>query len=275
MGNESQKPENASRVANKLVHKHPAWLLPVAKDKRNRTGSEYQEYFERFTADVKEHGVLQAVIAVEEGEVARVIDGQTRVLAALLAGLESIPILIYSAELTESQVEMAKLVSNAQRRDFTDAELAPIYLDLMSLNSWNQAQLAAHIHASPAKVSKVLAISKNLCPEVQAMVTAGEVAPRAAYAISRLSDVPAQIDLAKKCKDGFLCVEGIEHQVSKALGKRDKKPKPMKIVSNGVTLLFNGKVIDAWKAVRAAMDEAVKKLEREGLPEEILPGLLR
>ena len=51
-----------------LVHKHPAWLLPVRNDRRNRSGAEYQPHFTSFTADVKAQGVQQPVIAVAAGD---------------------------------------------------------------------------------------------------------------------------------------------------------------------------------------------------------------
>ena len=153
-----------------LVHRHPSWLLPVANDKRTREGNDYQQHFANFFADVKTRGVQQPLIAVVDGEMARVIDGETRRQAALLAGIDSIPILVYQDALTGNDLVIAQLQANAQRRDFTELELAAIYAELMKLNNWSQADLARNIHVSPGRVSKILAISMNLCTEVQAMI---------------------------------------------------------------------------------------------------------
>ncbi len=243
--------------------------------KRTRSGAQWQRHFEQFTEDVKERGILQPIIAVGEGESARVVDGETRRQAALLAGLESIPILVYECELTESQLVIAQLTANAQRRDFTWDELAGIYAELMLLNGWSQAQLARNIHVSTAQVSKVLAISANLCEEVRALVAAGKVAPRAAYAMSRV-EPQQQMELADKFVKGVLCVESVESRVAQILGKGEKKQKPMKVELGGVTIIVAAtNVMDAMKSAATKLLEAIKRLEKDGLGAEFLPALLK
>ena len=256
-----------------LVHRHPSWLLPVANDKRTREGTDYQQHFASFFTDVKTRGVQQPVIAVVEGEVARVIDGETRRQAALLAGLDSVPILVYQSELTDNDLIIAQLQANAQRRDFTELELAAIYAELMKLNNWSQADLARNIHVSPGRVSKILAISMNLCAEVQAMIPLG-LPPRAAYALSRV-EPQHQIELANKCLKEILCVVGVEAQVAKLLGRREKSQKPIKIVYAGVTAVVKGNVVESLALFAAKIQEAIKRLQKDNLPPEFLAGLLK
>lgn len=259
-----------------LVHKPPAWLFPVRNDKRIRTGIEYQAHFTHFTADVKARGVQQPVIAVKEGEAARVVDGETRRQAALLAGLDSIPILLYQRELSEAELVIAQLQANAQRRDFTPLELAAVYQELMRLNGWNQAQLARAIHISPAQVAKILAISTKLCPEVQAMVVAGELPPRGAYALTRLADMQQQVELAKKAVTLPMDVESIEGAVNRLLGNgRKSASKPVKFCACGITGTIKGDPVPTFKAFIARGNDVLKQIERNPALAEVLPRLLK
>lgn len=261
-----------------LIHKPPAWLLPVLNDKRTRTGFDYQERFTQFCADVKARGVQQPIIAVQEDTAARVIDGETRRQAALLGGLETVPILVYQRELSESELVIAQLQANAQRQDFTALELAAIYQELMTLNGWTQSQLAKAVSVPASKVAKVLAISNRLDPAVQQMVAAG-LSARAAYAISRLHNPQRQIEVAKKAVELPMAVESVEELVSRELhgsSKSREKPKPLKIALAGITVIVvAADIIDATKAAALKLLDAVKRIERDNLPPELLPSLLR
>jgi ParB/RepB/Spo0J family partition protein len=260
-----------------LVHDRPANLQRLPDDKRIRSGNEWQEHFERMVDSVRQVGVLQPVIAVREGEAMRLLDGQTRVDAAMLAGADTIPILLYECSLTESQLSIAKLTANAQRRGHTDIELASIYVELMALNGWNQAQLCKAISGKPSRISKVLSISKQLSPEVQAMVLDGKLSPRAAYALSRLPDVQVQLNLAKKMLEGTYSVEGLESHIRTLLngGKREKRPKAVKISYGGMVALIKGDVFAVWESFKAKMDDTIKKLKRDDLPPDMVGVLIR
>jgi ParB/RepB/Spo0J family partition protein len=241
-----------------LVQKPTSWLIPVAKDKRIRTGAEYQELLTRLVEDVKVRGVQQPIIAVAKGDAAQVVDGETRRIAALIAHCETVPICMYEKELSESDLVMAQLQSGALRQDFSDLDLAEMYHELMALNGWNQAQLARNIQAPASKVSKILAVSSNLCVEVREM----GIAPRAAYQISRLTDVPMQIDFAKKVRDGIWSVEAVEQRVQSILsnGKRERKPKPWTVKAANATATIKGNLIEGIDALIAAL----KKKRNEG-----------
>ena len=101
-----------------LVHKSPAWLLPVKEDKRTRTGADYAEYFARFTADVRARGVTQPIIAVLKGDAAETVDGETRRQAALIAGVATVPILLYDRPFSPSELILAQLQANEMRWSF-------------------------------------------------------------------------------------------------------------------------------------------------------------
>jgi ParB-like chromosome segregation protein Spo0J len=146
----------------------------------------------------------------------------------------------------------------------------------MRLNDWTQADLARHVRVSPAQVVRVLAISTKLPGEVQAMVAAGELAPRAAYALSRLSDIPTVIDLAKKARDLPMAVESVEEAVKKLLGNgRKAKAKPLKLKLDGVQIVANNPTLDGLQAFAERLLAALKRLAKEGDGIEFLPARLK
>lgn len=262
-----------------LVHKPPSWLLPVKEDKRSRTGSEYVEYFGRFTADVRARGVMQPIIAILKGDAGETVDGETRRLAALIAGVATVPILLYDQPLSPSDLILAQLQANEMRLEFSDLERAEIYAKLMELNGWTQAELARFIHVSPAQVSKVMAISKKLPEKIRALIGEGEgqIPPSSAYHLSRLPTPEAMQEMAEQIVKGLLCRDAVGAAVSEYLGNRKgaRKEKPVKLAVDGVTVMIASRDLEKVFGVFALIDAALKKLEKHGLPMSSLPSLLR
>jgi ParB/RepB/Spo0J family partition protein len=262
-----------------LVHQHPSWLLPVRQDKRVRSGTDYAEYFARFTADVRARGVTQPIIAVRKGKAGETVDGETRRQAALLAGIDTVPILLYDQPLSECDLILAQLQANEMRLEFSDVERAEIYAQLMAMNGWTQAQLARFIHVSPAQVSKVMAISTKLPEGIRALIGNGEgqVPPSSAYHLSRLPTPEAMQEMAEKIVKGLLCRDAVGAAVADYLGKRKgaKKEKPVKVMVAGITVIIASQDVQKVFAALALIDAALKKLEKHGLSMSSLPSLLR
>jgi ParB/RepB/Spo0J family partition protein len=262
-----------------LVHEHPSWLLPVKKDKRDRTGPDYGEYFARFTADVRERGVLQPIIAFRKGETAETVDGETRRLAALMAGVDSVPILVYGQPLSDADLVLAQLQSNEMRLGFSELERAELYATLMQLNGWTQAELARFIHVSPSRVSRVMSISQRLPEELRLLIGEGDgkIPPSSAYHLSRLPTPEVMKDMAEKIVKGLLCRDAVGSAVTEYLrkGKGTKKDKPVKVTIEGVTVIIATQELQKIFSLLASLDAALKKLEKHGLPLSALPSLLR
>src|SRR5262249_22052536 len=158
-------------------------------------------------------GVQVPLIAYREGERLRVIDGETRRLGALMAGVETVPVLVYDTKPDSAALKLAQLLVNTLRRDNTPLERAAVYQALMEINEWTQAEVARHTHATPAQIAKDLAISNRCCEAVRALVAANQLKPRAAYAISKLPDAQQQAELARKAVELPMAVESVEEAV--------------------------------------------------------------
>lgn len=267
-------PEGAPLPA--LLHVAVALILAVAKDIRDRTTPEYRDFFDRLVADIRGRGVQVPLIAYREGERFRIVDGETRRLAALMAGAEAAPVLVYDQKPEEADLKLAQLLVNTLRRDNTPLERATVYQELMQAKGWSQAELARHVHTTPAQIAKDLAISNRCCETVREYVAAGTLKPRAAYAISRLTDAGQQAELAKKAVELPMAVESVEEAANRLLGtKKTKKPQPMKLAYGSVTATIHGDVVEALKAFIAKTAEALRKIERDGADPEYLPSLMK
>lgn len=79
-----------------------------------------------FVASVKAHGVLVPIMAVENAEGIRVRMGHRRTLAAIEAGLETVPVRIVGDERTEDDAQIERILmqydENEQRAGLTNAE---------------------------------------------------------------------------------------------------------------------------------------------------------
>jgi ParB/RepB/Spo0J family partition protein len=218
------------------------------------------------------------LIAIRRQSRFEVVDGETRLLAALLAGSNLVPVLASEWELTESEKKLAALQANAMRHDMTDMEYARVYLQLMEENRWGQAELARRVNAKPAMISKRLAVFEKLPEDLKASIGEGDglIPFTSAYQLARLADEGMIRDLAEKVRQGLLCRDSVVDEVAKRLGTTQKKAKPIKAkTANGILAMIPGMEFETVLADLAALVEAIKKCRHHGLPLAALPGLLK
>jgi ParB family chromosome partitioning protein len=114
---------------------HPT-ALDVGPNVRNEVDTETPA-FRNLVASIIEHGVLQTISAVRDGESVTVIDGQQRTLAAIEAGVESVPVLIRPAASKAKDREIERLtqqiVANDRRIDLTAGQRAKAVTDMLEL----------------------------------------------------------------------------------------------------------------------------------------------
>jgi len=265
------------RPACTLVQTHPANLIPVEKDLRTRDDPDYKAFFDRLLADVRERGVQQPIIGFRIGERVQVLDGETRRQTSLLAGRESVPVLVYDQKPSPEEMLVGQLQANALRGDMTPLEYAQVYQRLLIDHGWTQVQLAERLHVSPGDVSKTLAISSGLADVLKERVAAGTLAVSVAYALTKLRDHGQQIALADEADQRKWKRDTVEARVKQMLGKKVVKEKPVKGRTPG-GLQYTAPGSLGWQAF---MDE-VKRLQtaaerglKQNLPFSILPELAK
>lgn len=254
-----------------------ASLLPLLNDKRDRLAPVYRQWETDLALDLKERGMRNPIQVMREGDKFRVLAGETRRRAALAAGIERVPINILDRPLTPAEMLREQLLENEMRMGFSDLERAEMYAEMIAVNNWTQAELARDLKISPGQISKVMSVSSKLPDEVKAMVGSGEgkIGPRAAYQLSRLSDVAEMIQLAQKLAAGALKVESLETIITRKVGMKTKKAKAIKVSLGGMVIILYIEDLPKIFGMMAALDGALKKVEKQGLPVSVLPALLK
>ena len=161
-----------------------------------------EESLEQLAQSLKTTGQLQPIRVRWSKQHAKwvIISGERRYRAAFLAGFKTIACQFVDQALTESEIRQESLIENLLREDLRPIEAANGYRQLMELNGWTIQQVADALNISKGTVSKALALLK-LPEDIQAQVEEGQIAPTAAYEVSRVEGEGAQRELARRVVD--------------------------------------------------------------------------
>ena len=155
-----------------------------------------KEALEQLAESIRQAGVLQPILVVENGSRYRIIAGERRYRAARIAGLDTIPCLVRS--LTEAQQMEAALIENLQREDLNPIEEAQAIKSLMQQCGYTQEEAAKRLGKSRPAVANLLRLL-SLPESVIAMVIAGELSAGHARVLAGVSPESRQIELAHQC----------------------------------------------------------------------------
>jgi ParB family chromosome partitioning protein len=107
---------------------------------------------EALAASLRDHGMLQPIVAVRTGSAFKVVAGHRRLEAAKLAGLDQVPIRILAAD--GDQVAVVRLVENIQREHLRGVDLVRGVAALLPAFGGNQTAVADAIGKSKSYVSR-------------------------------------------------------------------------------------------------------------------------
>jgi ParB-like chromosome segregation protein Spo0J len=253
-------------------------VLDLTVDRKDRTSKAYMDHEMALMRDVKVAGIRTPLKVIIEGDNFRVICGQTRLNAARRAGgLQEVPVTVLQGEITPARLLIEELVDNNMTSAFDPLAQAEIYLELMRINNWNQAELCANVPAAKAPaVSKALKIFSDLIESLKAKLKAGEIGPRLGYALARV-DKECQLAVYEQVK-GMPKVQSAEEHISELLnGKPKKKEQRGKAQDGGAQIDYP--VAADWEffAALGAKLTKVAALGKKGLlpPSLALQSLLK
>lgn len=90
------------------------------------------ESLERLADSIRRHGILQPLSVHQTDRGYDLISGERRLRAARAAGLQSVPVKVFSG-LTERQVQQLSAVENLQREDLNPVDEADAVLNILSV----------------------------------------------------------------------------------------------------------------------------------------------
>jgi ParB/RepB/Spo0J family partition protein len=126
------------------------------------------------------------VIARPDGTL---IDGERRVRAAKLEGIEELDTIIVEGELTQAEIRLAQAATAMHRADLTPGEKYELCYELLQLRpDWKAKDLAEHLCIDPSMVTRIMAAS-NTVPAVRQALKEGKLSTTDVYAISKVPEV--------------------------------------------------------------------------------------
>jgi len=166
---------------------------------------------------ILEHGLLQPLIVTERspagaagGPRYQIIAGERRWRAAMLAGLDVVPILIKEATPKET-LELA-LVENIQRADLNPLEEASAYRQLIDEFGLTQEQVAERVGRSRVSVTNSLRLLR-LPDEIKDALLANRISGGHARALLGLAEVDLQLRVLQAIEKRGLSVRQTEEIV--------------------------------------------------------------
>jgi len=123
---------------------------------------------------IKEHGLLQPVVVIEDLDGFMLIAGERRLRAAKMAGLEKIKAIV--ARIDSGKFRELALIENIQRQDLTPLELAQAYKELIEEYGITHEELAQIVKKSRAHITNTLRLLQ-LGEYAQKALQLGKITP--------------------------------------------------------------------------------------------------
>ena len=170
-----------------------------------------QETLQELADSIKVHGIIQPITVRRLArDQYQLIAGERRFQASKLAGLNSIPAYVRSAD-NQQMLEMA-LIENIQRENLNAIEIALSYQRLISECSLKQDELGERVGKNRATVTNYLRLLK-LPPDVQIAVRDNKISMGHARAIINVENPDQQLYIFKKTLTEDLSVRKVEELV--------------------------------------------------------------
>ena len=168
---------------------------------------------------IRENGILQPLIVTLGSEPGKyiLIAGERRLLAASLAGLETVPAIVREAS-EQERLELA-LIENVQRSNLTPLEAAEAFRQLTDDFNLSHEQIAQKLGKSRVAVTNTLRLLK-LPDDVRQSLAKGEISEGHARALLSLPTPQAQSAALQSILKHELNVRRTEELVHKLLGQR-------------------------------------------------------
>ena len=233
---------------------------------------------EALAESIRQAGVLQPLLVVENGARYRIVAGERRYRAARMAGLQSVPCVV--RDMTEQERMEAALIENLQREDLNPIEEAAGIRSLMEECGYTQELAAKRVGRSRPAVANLLRLLQ-LPESIRELVKAGELSAGHARVLAGLADESRQLALAERAVREGMSVRELEKLAAQTMEKPAKpEPKPLPSELNdmqerlqnvlGVRTalhgnLKKGKIILQYDSAEEleAIYEAMERLENE------------
>ena len=181
---------------------------------------------------IKEHGVIQPIVVRPIGDKYEIIAGERRYKASVLAGKETVPVIVRNLNDKDS-AEIA-LIENIQRKNLTPIEEALSYKKILDMGYITQENLAVKLGKSqPAVANKIRLL--NLSDEVQEALLENKISERHARSLLKLSTSLQQNQMLDRIINERLTVRRTDEEIDKVKNNTESEVNSdsQKIIEKG------------------------------------------
>ncbi|MCR5606254.1 MAG: ParB/RepB/Spo0J family partition protein [Treponema sp.] len=188
---------------------NPALLKPNPHQPRQEFN---EDALQELAESIKEHGVVQSITIEDAGDGSfYIIAGERRTRAAMLAGLEKVPVqLRHYSDVRKLEVA---LIENIQRADLNPIEEANAYNHLMQMGNLSQDDVAKRVGKKRSTIANSLRLLK-LPEEMQGALINGKISAGHARALLSVASMTAQKGLFEKIVGNGMSVRDAEKEAS-------------------------------------------------------------
>ncbi|MBE6038615.1 MAG: ParB/RepB/Spo0J family partition protein [Anaerofustis stercorihominis] len=183
-----------------------------------------KEALESLAQSISEHGLIQPIVVMKEDEHYKIIAGERRYRACIMAGIKEVNVIV--KDIDDDALLKLALIENLQREDLNPIEEALAYEKLKDDYSMSQAQIAVLSGKSRAAVANTMRLL-SLPDEVIAYVKDGKLSSGHARAVLMLENKDEMLPFAEYIMQKELSVRQAE-TLSKTFGKQKEKEEPIK-----------------------------------------------
>lgn len=210
-----------------------------------------QKALEELSESIKENGLFQPILLRETLVGYEIISGERRYRASKLAGLKTIPAIIY--DYTDQQMMEVALVENIQREDLSIVEEARSYQSLIDNLGYTQEQLANKVGKSRSHVANIIRLLK-LDEDILESVDKGLLSMGHVKVLITIDDKKRQHQIVDQIISQNLNVRQTEELANSAKGKSTIKVKQRR----------------ANEAVKSARNKRIETIVREKLGVQVI-----
>lgn len=210
-----------------------------------------QKALEELSESIKENGLFQPILLRETLVGYEIISGERRYRASKLAGLDSVPAIIY--DYTDQQMMEVALVENIQREDLSIVEEARSYQSLIDNLGYTQEQLANKVGKSRSHVANIIRLLK-LDDDILESVDKGLLSMGHVKVLITIDDKKRQHQIVDQIISQNLNVRQTEELASSAKGKTTIKVKQRR----------------ANETVKSARNKRIETIVREKLGVQVI-----